>query len=1673
MDFEPAPFLRRLSLAVAAVFLGATAAAQIPIPAVVDPNADAPVQTGVSVDDSVLAVDRMALATRLEGEKEWNKSAEVYQEVIEKYRDKVVPVPTNTKGLQDLIAQYTSVLNLVNQQLRQWPPEGLAVYKAHYELNAQALVTAAHGNDLGPLHEAFSRYFVTDAGKQAGLKLIDAYFEMGDFNAAIWIGNELRLHPSLDTDTPKVLFRIGLAAHFSGDAETAQGAWQDLKTGYPNATATIGGRDVTLVTELQSYLGRPVALPGGVSDQPGNSWPTLGGDASRGKIYSSLAQPQARLYSFKLPSDVPLADRNLARDYVGQNQSFRSANPGAAVGIMPVVDRGELYFQDNAHVYAFGLESGQPLPGWTTDPNRKFGRYTVKNDAWTLPNGRQLGLTLTDNRVLGIMNMPELFTAPSNAGFRTGDIVCLDRATGAQQWTFSPATLPDASLQQISLGGTPLVVGNNVYCMGRISNENEIRCYVLCVDLDTGVFRWSCYVATAPNTGPVLSQDSRFVQLADNFSSLAYAGGRIFVSTNFGAVAALDAYGGTIDWLNVYKKPDDSIPQQYLMNRGFGRFNNFNNNGMNTPDSPGTPPAWIGNAPIVHNGKVFVLPPEGDGDNILVYDADHGQVVKMLNKTDCCPTSVLDGSRAASPPRTLLGVIDGATVLDGGQDRQEDLLLLGTDKQVFAIKWREYDPANPSAAVAWATTPGAAETIGGRTMVTANHLYIPGSSSMHFVSLRNGAIEQNYPAFDAPWPAEEGPGNVVVCADHVVIASDTHINVYTNLSTDRARLDGQIAAAPADAQTRLQYAETMFLANQPAEAMKKLDDAIQLLPRGNAPQAVATRNRAFADALDFGVKSWRVPAAAAARALPGGDKLEQGKILADGFFRRASGLAQSPGQQVNYRLAAARFARYGNQDIGAAIKLYQEILCDAAMRSCAAVDKDDIDGLAPASAQLQSMPLQAGRVAAAAIESMMIDQKGHLAYGPYEQAAGDELTAATAAKDPARMANVALSYPNSTVWGTAAFAAIDGYERIGLYPQSLQLLRYIYAIVAPDNVHDRVVILQKMAADYMQMPGRVEVALGRLEAADQLERTAKLLTPFRLASGKILPIGTPVIAAINELEHALPDEGAAATARLAAFGFPSSVVDRDYYTNYKVHPQPLLPEDSASAIPNITALLAPDQPFARYDRIVAWTAGTGLSIYPAGKTDPLGTDPDARTEPRGAAWVAVKSDSVKSDLLAWNSAALSLIGGEDVRTRWTVDMQSQPALDVMAPKPVPPKYNADVPQQNPQQFGGNFGGGNFGGGFGRGRGGRNRQGLLINGQQVYQRQTIAGSSGAAATEIADDSIESIAAVRPVAGMAIVSTTAGRVMAIDLTTGAVHWQVRVSTHALDRLEATDDFTVVKTTDDPNALIMALDTVTGRLIWHQSFGGEDQIAGPVNFALGQDGRLAFTTPDQLFIVRLFEAMRMSDPQAGLVPPTAAQAGSAPFEGMTLPGQLIVTDGQVLAICDEGRALRGYNAETGQMRIIPKGNMESEMMIPINNGTPQTVIQPAGAYVYAWNAKAMVAYNLENPARNWENSFQDRGDVRQVLLGRDYLVVMGRAPGDELAQAWTLTACLRATPTIPSGAESGRIVYTSSIQNAAGIVAFQMIDGGLCYLSNDHVLHTLKANRNPTPPTPPPAP
>src|SRR5438094_3248731 len=63
-------------------------------------------KTGVYVRDSAVAIEKLALAERMERLKEWDKSADVYQEIVEKYADRVVPNQADAAGVAK---RYSSV----------------------------------------------------------------------------------------------------------------------------------------------------------------------------------------------------------------------------------------------------------------------------------------------------------------------------------------------------------------------------------------------------------------------------------------------------------------------------------------------------------------------------------------------------------------------------------------------------------------------------------------------------------------------------------------------------------------------------------------------------------------------------------------------------------------------------------------------------------------------------------------------------------------------------------------------------------------------------------------------------------------------------------------------------------------------------------------------------------------------------------------------------------------------------------------------------------------------------------------------------------------------------------------------------------------------------------------------------------------------------------------------------------------------------------------------------------------------------------------------------------------------------------------------------------------------------------------------------------------------------
>src|ERR1051326_8725484 len=84
---------------------------------------------GVYVRDSRGAVEKLALAQRMERLKEWDKAADVYQEIIEKYADRIVALPDDGTSTP----RYANVTTVVQQRLTKWPTEALAAYHKRFE----------------------------------------------------------------------------------------------------------------------------------------------------------------------------------------------------------------------------------------------------------------------------------------------------------------------------------------------------------------------------------------------------------------------------------------------------------------------------------------------------------------------------------------------------------------------------------------------------------------------------------------------------------------------------------------------------------------------------------------------------------------------------------------------------------------------------------------------------------------------------------------------------------------------------------------------------------------------------------------------------------------------------------------------------------------------------------------------------------------------------------------------------------------------------------------------------------------------------------------------------------------------------------------------------------------------------------------------------------------------------------------------------------------------------------------------------------------------------------------------------------------------------------------------------------------------------------------------------
>ncbi|HMO27427.1 MAG TPA: tetratricopeptide repeat protein [Tepidisphaeraceae bacterium] len=200
--------------------------------------------SSVYVRDSAVAVEKIALAERMERLQEWNKAAELYQEILEQYADRVLPSQTDD---ENKIYQYASVAKAVQDRLSRWPAAGLGVYRARYEPLAQAMLDGAAFDDLPVLHGILQQYFPTTTALTAGMRLVDLYLESGDFGGAVWIAQRLvSMHPDVGPRRAALLFRLGAAQHLAGDVAGATATLKRLRDDHADATLAVGDQSISI-----------------------------------------------------------------------------------------------------------------------------------------------------------------------------------------------------------------------------------------------------------------------------------------------------------------------------------------------------------------------------------------------------------------------------------------------------------------------------------------------------------------------------------------------------------------------------------------------------------------------------------------------------------------------------------------------------------------------------------------------------------------------------------------------------------------------------------------------------------------------------------------------------------------------------------------------------------------------------------------------------------------------------------------------------------------------------------------------------------------------------------------------------------------------------------------------------------------------------------------------------------------------------------------------------------------------------------------------------------------------------------------------------------------------------------------------------------------------------------
>ena len=706
---------------------------------------------------------RFETVNDLLADERWTEAIAILQDIAQSENKGLVRLKPGVAGG---VSTYLNVTTRCNVLLSRIPAEGRKSYRNKFDPQAKRwFENWQRTRDPRELLRIVHQSFVSSYGDDALLALGEEAWDRGEFSAArSWWEQLVPLpekadpakypavlrYPDAELDQPTILARIVLCSILERDLFRATEEVSQFSERFPTDEGWVAGERGPLAERLKVLL------------EQSRSWsPVL----SAAKV-ETFAMSPAR--NRRIPESVDVGSLRWVRP-LRPNLMRRPVDPfpfqNEPLSYFPVVYDETVLVNDSDSIRAWNLLTGEPA--WQSSGDDPAAIYSsVPDEPGEIPERVCVGvpyytMTISDGRLYA--RMGSAVNCPSNQQARdlTSDLVCLDLTKeGKLVWKISARELfPEDSWR---FEGSPVIVGGRAYCIV-CRRHPQLELMVICLDASAGRLLWRSPVGGFRNS--VDESVNRVSHLL-----LTAGGGRLFLSTDTGAIIALNDQDGRLEWAITYEsRSDESVTVQ------------------SDPNRKGLLP------PLFHRGMLFVAP--NDADFAWCVKADSGQIEWTFPYLATSPTEISELDRRDLENRQrrenqwhhLLGVAEG-----GAAGR-----LIVSGNSLWAIDIHD-------GTLVWSAATGRMSGYG-RGVLANDLILLPGRESIDFVAQKSGELVRRFP-LKTPDATQQG-GNLTLAGGILLVAQPNRLSAYCEYSVLKERIEREMTQQPDNTSIQMQLAE--------------------------------------------------------------------------------------------------------------------------------------------------------------------------------------------------------------------------------------------------------------------------------------------------------------------------------------------------------------------------------------------------------------------------------------------------------------------------------------------------------------------------------------------------------------------------------------------------------------------------------------------------------------------------------------------------------------------------------------------------------------------------------------------------------------------------------------------------------------------------------------------------